>query len=76
MIFPSNLVKLSTISPNISCFYYNKFHFGILLNISYITITFNLLDLNDLTNTPRSFCFMFSLLAIEIAPSALEPVNL
>jgi hypothetical protein len=76
MIFPNNLVKLSIISLNISCFYYNIFYFGILLNISYAIIIFNLLDLNDLTDTPRGSCFMLSLLIIKIAPSVLELINL
>jgi hypothetical protein len=76
MTFPNNLVKLSIISPNISCFYYNIFYFGIPLNINYTAITFNLLDLNDLTDTPRNSCFMFSLPVIEIIPGALELVNL
>jgi hypothetical protein len=76
MIFPDNLVKLSIISLNISCFYYNIFHFGMPLNISYTTITFNLLDLNDPTDIPRGSRFMLSLPAIKIAPGAPEPVNL
>jgi hypothetical protein len=76
MIFPNNLVKLSTISLNIGCFYYNIFYFGMPLNISYAAITFNFLGLNNPTDTPRGFCFMLSLLVIEIAPGALELVNL
>jgi hypothetical protein len=76
MTFLDDLVKLSTISPNIGCFYYNTFYFGILLNISYTATTFNFLDLNDPTNMPRGSRFMPSLLIIEVAPSVLEPVNL
>jgi hypothetical protein len=76
MIFPGNLVKLSIILPNIGCFHYNIFHFGMPLNISYAVISFNLLDLNNLTNTPRGSCFMFSLLVIKVVPGVLELVNL
>jgi hypothetical protein len=76
MTFPSDLVKLLIILPNIGCFYYNILYFGILLNISYAITTFNLFDLNDLTDMPRGSCFMFSLLVVEITPGAQELVNL
>jgi hypothetical protein len=75
IIFPDNLVKLLIILLNIGCFYYNIFYFGIPLNISYITITFNLLDLNNPIDTPRDSRFIFSLLVIEIAPGVPELIN-
>jgi hypothetical protein len=49
-----------------------------LLRIYYATIIFKLLDLNNLIDTLRNTCFMFSLLLPEFllsGKSTLQPVN-